>query len=69
MPMWFALIGTSIDISLLAEVFTAAWGQTSLAWNCESRIPEYSIPEGHTLVYTSGIRSIEHFPMVLSATD
>lgn len=31
------------------------------------RIPEYSIAEGHTLVYTSGIRSIEHFPMVLSA--
>ena len=31
------------------------------------RIPEYSVAEGHTLVYTPGIRSIEHFPMVLSA--
>ena len=30
------------------------------------RIPEYSVAEGHTLVYTAGIRSIEHFPMVLS---
>jgi cytochrome P450 len=27
------------------------------------RIPEYEIEEGHTLVYTPGIRSIEHFPM------
>jgi cytochrome P450 len=28
------------------------------------RIPEYSVPEGHTLVYTPAIRSIDHFPMV-----
>src|SRR4029079_2833062 len=27
------------------------------------RIPEYSVRAGHTLEYTSGIRSIEHFPM------
>src|SRR5580704_10612275 len=27
------------------------------------RIPEYEIEPGHTLVYTSGIRSIDHFPM------
>ncbi len=31
------------------------------------RIPDYSVPEGHELVYTGGIRSIEHFPMVLAA--
>ncbi|MBL8774982.1 MAG: cytochrome P450 [Acidimicrobiales bacterium] len=30
------------------------------------RIPDYSVPEGHELVYTAGIRSIEHFPMVLA---
>jgi cytochrome P450 len=28
------------------------------------RIPEYSVLDGHTLVYTPSIRSIEHFPMV-----
>jgi cytochrome P450 len=27
------------------------------------RIPEYEIEDDHTLVYTPGIRSIEHFPM------
>src|SRR5580704_2728670 len=27
------------------------------------RIPEYEVEPGHTLVYTSGIRSIDHFPM------
>jgi cytochrome P450 len=27
------------------------------------RIPDYEIEDGHTLVYTPGIRSIEHFPM------
>jgi cytochrome P450 len=27
------------------------------------RIPEYSVAPGHTLAYTAGIRSIEHFPM------
>jgi cytochrome P450 len=27
------------------------------------RIPEYEVEPGHTLVYTAGIRSIEHFPM------
>ncbi|HEX4175910.1 MAG TPA: cytochrome P450, partial [Acidimicrobiales bacterium] len=27
------------------------------------RIPEYEVEPGHTLVYTPGIRSIEHFPM------
>jgi cytochrome P450 len=30
------------------------------------RIPEYSVASGHTLAYTSGIRSIEHFPMVFT---
>ncbi len=30
------------------------------------RIPEYSVVPGHTLVYTSGIRSIEHFPMLIT---
>lgn len=29
------------------------------------RIPEYSVKEGTELAYTGGIRSIEHFPMVL----
>jgi cytochrome P450 len=32
------------------------------------RIPEYSVAQGHTLAYTSGIRSIEHFPMKLGPT-
>jgi cytochrome P450 len=27
------------------------------------RIPDYAVTEGHTLAYTSGIRSIDHFPM------
>jgi len=27
------------------------------------RIPEYAVADGHTLAYTSGIRSIDHFPM------
>jgi cytochrome P450 len=27
------------------------------------RIPEYEVESGHTLVYTPGIRSIDHFPM------
>jgi cytochrome P450 len=31
------------------------------------RIPEYEIEPGHTLVYTSGIRSIDHFPMRFTA--
>jgi cytochrome P450 len=31
------------------------------------RIPEYSVAPGHTLVYTGGIRSIEHFPMQFTA--
>ena len=31
------------------------------------RIPDYSVPDGHELVYTGGIRSIEHFPLVLAA--
>ena len=29
------------------------------------RIPDYSVRDGHTLVYTSQIRSIDHFPMVI----
>jgi cytochrome P450 len=33
------------------------------------RIPEYSVLEGHTLVYTPAIRSIEHFPMVFTAKE
>jgi len=31
------------------------------------RIPEYSVVEGHTLVYTPSIRSIDTFPMVFTA--
>jgi cytochrome P450 len=31
------------------------------------RIPEYALVEGHTLSYTGGIRSIDHFPMTLTA--
>jgi cytochrome P450 len=31
------------------------------------RIPEYQVAEGHTLVYTPAIRSIDHFPMVFTA--
>jgi cytochrome P450 len=30
------------------------------------RIPEYAVAEGHTLAYTSGIRSIDHFPMTFA---
>ena len=30
------------------------------------RIPDYSIAPGHTLEYTPGIRSIEHFPLVFT---
>ena len=33
------------------------------------RIPEYHVPEGHTLVYTPSIRSIDHFPMEFTAAD
>lgn len=29
------------------------------------RIPHYSVKDGHQLSYTAGIRSIDHFPMVL----
>ncbi len=32
------------------------------------RIPEYEIEPGHTLVYTPGIRSIDHFPMRFTAS-
>jgi cytochrome P450 len=31
------------------------------------RIPEYALVEGHTLSYTGGIRSVDHFPMTLTA--
>jgi len=31
------------------------------------RIPEYSVEPDHTLVYTGGIRSIDHFPMRITA--
>jgi cytochrome P450 len=31
------------------------------------RIPEYSVQPDHTLVYTGGIRSIDHFPMRFTA--
>ena len=31
------------------------------------RIPDYEVVPGHTLVYTAGIRSIDHFPMRLTA--
>jgi len=30
------------------------------------RIPEYALVEGHTLVYTPAIRSIDHFPMTFT---
>ena len=30
------------------------------------RIPEYSVVEGHELMYTAGIRSIDYFPMVIA---
>jgi cytochrome P450 len=30
------------------------------------RIPEYEIESGHTLEYTAGIRSIDHFPMLFT---
>jgi cytochrome P450 len=33
------------------------------------RIPEYSVAPGHTLAYTSGIRSIEQFPMVITPAN
>jgi cytochrome P450 len=29
------------------------------------RFPDYSVKPGHTLSYTPGVRSIDHFPMVL----
>ena len=32
-----------------------------------NRIPDYGVVPGHTLVYTAGIRSIDHFPMRLTA--
>ncbi len=31
------------------------------------RLPEYAVADGHDLEYTPGIRSIEHFPMLLAA--
>jgi cytochrome P450 len=30
------------------------------------RIPEYSVVEGHELMYTGGVRSIDYFPMVIT---
>ena len=30
------------------------------------RIPDYEVSPGHALAYTTGIRSIDHFPMVLA---
>jgi cytochrome P450 len=33
------------------------------------RLPEYRLVDDHELVYTPGIRSIEHFPMVFTAAD
>lgn len=33
------------------------------------RYPDYSIPDGVTLAYTPGIRSVAHFPLVLGAQD
>jgi cytochrome P450 len=30
------------------------------------RIPEYSVRDGHDLVYTPAIRSIDHFPMTFT---
>ncbi len=32
------------------------------------RIPDYSVVDGHELMYTSGIRSIDYFPMVIAPT-
>jgi cytochrome P450 len=31
------------------------------------RIPEYRVEDGHELVYTPSIRSIDYFPMVFTA--
>ncbi|HEX4868078.1 MAG TPA: hypothetical protein VFV32_10670 [Acidimicrobiales bacterium] len=31
------------------------------------RIPEFRVTDGQELVYTPGIRSIDHFPMTLGA--
>jgi cytochrome P450 len=33
-----------------------------------ARYPDYSVAAGHTLAYTNGIRSIDHFPMVLGGS-
>ncbi len=33
------------------------------------RIPDYRVADGHTLTYTGGIRSIDHFPMVFTAAE
>jgi hypothetical protein len=33
------------------------------------RIPEYAVAAGHSLDYTAGIRSIDHFPMVFTAAS
>jgi cytochrome P450 len=33
------------------------------------RIPEYSVAEGHTLVYTPAIRSIDYFPLTFTAAE
>ena len=33
------------------------------AWH--RRHPDYSLKPGHQLAYTTGIRSVDHFPMVL----
>jgi cytochrome P450 len=33
------------------------------------RITDYSVPEGHTLVYTPSIRSIDYFPMEFTRAD
>jgi cytochrome P450 len=33
------------------------------------RIPEYEIKDGQTLEYTSGIRSIDYFPMRFTASS
>jgi cytochrome P450 len=32
------------------------------------RFPDYSIKPGHTLSYTPGVRSIDHFPMILGTS-
>ena len=73
-PTWCASTARSTGTSPSAAASTAASG-SHLArmelrvalreWH--KRIPDYEIEPGHELVYTTGIRSIDHFPMRFTA--